>query len=83
MVSVHNCGETRWIFLSGEFDADMIFLVSVVEVYGTNPLCYEIKKMHLCVGFGHSLRTDHVERNYWQVREIVFAAAPITRAWKK
>ena len=63
MVSVHNCGETRWIFLSGEFDADIIFLFSVVEVYGINPLCYEIKKMLLCVGFGHSLRTDHGERN--------------------
>ena len=83
MVSVHNCGEKRWIFLSGEFDVDIIFLFSVVEVYGINPLCYEIKKMLLCVGFGHSLRTDHGKRNYWQVRKIVFAAASNTRAWKK
>ena len=35
-------------FLSGEFDADIIFLFSVVEVYGINPSCYEIKNTFVC-----------------------------------
>ena len=39
MVSVHNCGEKRWIFLSGEFDVDIIFLFSVLEVYGIITPC--------------------------------------------